>query len=159
MSYRGRSRNIEGISGVSCDIASVQNIVGMMYECFAGCSTSFRAYDAMWTLTWEIIVLLLQNIWVVRRVWTRREHLQTQSEPRQWRFLVQIIFWTREAKNPYCRCPRHNGSGTNFVWKAYFWMKVTRLLTFGRRKWRQNLAPVSCEHGPITDLPLAWRKV
>ena len=42
MSYRG-------ISGVSCDIVSVQNVVGMMYECIAGCSTSFRAYDAMWT--------------------------------------------------------------------------------------------------------------
>ena len=47
--YQGRSGHIEGISGVSFNITSVQKVIGMMYECLAGCSTSFGAYDVMWT--------------------------------------------------------------------------------------------------------------
>ena len=35
--------HIEGISGSSCDIASVWNVVGMMYECIAGCLATFGA--------------------------------------------------------------------------------------------------------------------
>ena len=37
------SKVIEGISGVSCDIASGRKVVGMLYEHIAGCLTSFRA--------------------------------------------------------------------------------------------------------------------
>ena len=49
MSYQGRSKHIEGISGGLHDVAGGRKVVGMLYEHIAGCSTSFRAYDAMWT--------------------------------------------------------------------------------------------------------------
>ena len=49
MSYRGRLGHIEGILGGSCDVAGGWKVVGMLYEHIAGCSMSFRAYDAMWT--------------------------------------------------------------------------------------------------------------